>query len=145
MEFGGYIGLFFSAFLAATIVPFYSEAVIAGLAGISGFDAVMLVAVATVGNTLGAMVNWVLGRYLLHFQDRKWFPVKPHRMEKAIRLYNRWGIWSLLLAWAPVIGDPLTLIAGILRAPIIPFTILTAAGKCARYAVIVYAVMAATH
>ena len=70
---------------------------------------------ATAGNVLGSVINWVLGRYLIHFQDRRWFPIKGHALEKATRAYQRWGVWTLLLAWVPLIGDPLTLVAGIFR------------------------------
>lgn len=136
--FGGYLGLFLSAFIAATLLPFYSEAVIVALSGAGGFDAVMLVVVATFGNTLGAVVNWALGRYLLHWQDRRWFPFRPDRLERAGRWFRRYGEWSLLLAWAPVIGDPLTFVAGVMRVRIVPFLALVAAGKGARYATLVW-------
>lgn len=136
--FGGYLGLFLSAFIAATLLPFYSEAVIVALSGAGGFDAVLLVTVATAGNTLGAVVNWALGRYLLHWQDRRWFPFRPAQLEKASRWFHRYGEWSLLLAWTPVIGDPLTFVAGVLKVRILPFLILVGAGKCARYAALVW-------
>ncbi len=135
--FGGYAGLFLSAFIAATLLPLYSEAVIVALSGAGGFDAVLLVAVATTGNTLGAVVNWALGKYCLHWSDRKWFPFKPTQLDRAGAWFRRYGEWSLLFAWAPVIGDPLTFVAGVLRVPFLPFLVLVAIGKCARYAVLV--------
>ena len=101
-----YLGLFFSAFLAATLVPAYSEIMFAGLAA-SGYDPLALWAWASAGNTLGSVVNWALGRYLLHFQDRRWFPFRRDNLEMAQRWFRKFGVWSLLLAWMPVGGDAL--------------------------------------
>ena len=70
---------------------------------------------ATLGNTLGAVVNWILGWYLLHFQDRKWFYFSKTQIDKAQRWFRRYGVWTLLFAWLPVGGDALTLMAGIMR------------------------------
>jgi membrane protein YqaA with SNARE-associated domain len=140
---GGYLGLFVSAFLAATIIPLYSEAVIVALSGSGGFDAAMLVAVATVGNTLGSVVNWLLGKFCLHWSDRKWFPFSQRQLDRASNWFRRYGEWSLLLAWTPVIGDPLTFVAGMLRVRILPFLILVGVGKFARYAVLVWLTEAA--
>ncbi len=132
----GYVGLFLSAFLAATILPFSSEAVMAGLLAFESYDPWTLWAVASVGNTLGALVNWALGRYCLHWQDRKWFPVKPKQLVKAHDWFGRYGSWTLLLAWVPIVGDPLTFAAGILRVNVWLFLSLVASGKAARYAVV---------
>ena len=129
----GYLGLFLSAFLAATILPFSSEAVLAGLTVAGGFDGVVLWAVATAGNTLGAMVNWVLGRWCLHWQDRRWFPFTPADLDKADRWFAKWGVWSLLLSWVPIIGDPITFAAGFLRVPFWLFTVLVLIAKGGRY------------
>lgn len=132
----GYVGLFFSAFLAATIFPFFSEGVLAGLSTADGYDWLVLWAVATTGNTLGAMVNWALGRWCLHWQDRKWFPFKADDLEKADRWFARWGVWSLLLSWAPIIGDPITFAAGFLRVQFVLFSVLVLVAKGGRYAVV---------
>lgn len=132
-----YALLFGSAFLAATILPFYSEVVLFALLR-EGGDPASLVAVATLGNTLGAVVNWILGRYLLHFQDRRWFYFSKKQIEKAQRWFQRYGFWSLLLAWMPVGGDALTLIAGIMKVELWLFLILVGAGKALRYVSIVY-------
>jgi len=132
----GYIGLFLSAFLAATILPFSSEAVLAGLSVAGGFDAVMLWGVATVGNTLGALVNWMLGRWCLHWQDRKWFPFKSDDLDKADKWFAKWGVWSLLLSWVPIIGDPITFAAGFLRVHLGIFLLLVTIAKGARYLVV---------
>ncbi len=132
-----YLALFGSAFLAATILPFYSEVLLYALLR-EGLDPVMLVIVATLGNTLGAVVNWVLGLYLLHFQDRRWFYFSSAQIDKAQRWFQRYGFWSLLLAWMPIGGDALTLIAGIMRVRLWLFLLLVGTGKALRYVTVVY-------
>ncbi|WP_370262956.1 YqaA family protein [Limnobacter sp.] len=132
-----YLILFSSAFLAATILPFYSEVVLFAMIR-AGEPAHWLLLTATVGNTLGAVVNWVLGLYLLHFQHKKWFYFKPAQIERMQVWFQRYGVWSLLLAWAPVVGDPLTLVAGIMRVRLWQFLILVAIGKSVRYIAVIY-------
>lgn len=132
-----YLLLFASAFLAATILPFYSEVVLFALLR-DGGDPVLLVAIATLGNTLGAVVNWVLGLYLLHFQDRRWFYFSRKQIDRAQRWFQRYGFWTLLLAWMPVGGDALTLIAGIMRVRLWIFLLLVGIGKALRYLSVVY-------
>ena len=131
-----YALLFGAAFLAATILPFYSEVILFVLLQ-RGLDPLLLVTVAAIGNTLGAVVNWALGRYLLHFQDRKWFYFKPEQIDRAQQWYGRYGYWSLLLAWLPVVADALTVIAGLLRVRLSVFLILVGIGKGARYAAVI--------
>lgn len=130
-----YLGLFFSAFFAATVVPAYSEIVLVGLVQ-AGYDPFALWLWASVGNTLGSAVNWLLGRYLLHFQQRKWFPFKTDSLGVSQRWFQKYGVWSLLLAWMPVGGDALTFIAGIMRVRFPVFIALTAVGKATRYAIL---------
>jgi membrane protein YqaA with SNARE-associated domain len=132
-----YLLLFASAFLAATILPFYSEVILFALLR-EGGDPTLLVFVATLGNTLGAVVNWLLGRYLLHFQDRRWFYFGRSQIEKAQNWFQRYGFWSLLMAWAPVGGDALTLIAGIMKVRLWVFLLLVGTGKGLRYISVVY-------
>jgi membrane protein YqaA with SNARE-associated domain len=132
-----YLVLFGSAFLAATILPFYSEVVLFALLR-EGGNPVALVLTATLGNTLGAVVNWVLGRYLLYFQDRRWFYFSHAQIEKAQRWFRHYGFWSLLLAWLPVGGDALTLIAGIMKTRFWLFLLLVGTGKALRYISVVY-------
>jgi len=132
-----YLLLFASAFLAATILPFYSEVVLFAMIR-AGEPAGLLLAVAAVGNTLGSVVNWVLGRYLLHFQHKKWFYFKPEQIEKMQAWFRRYGVWSLLLAWMPVGGDPLTLVAGIMRVNLWLFIVLVGIGKTLRYVAVIY-------
>jgi membrane protein YqaA with SNARE-associated domain len=131
-----YGGLFASSLLAATLVPLSSEAVFAGLLAAGAGNPFALFLIATAGNTLGSVVNYLLGRGVEHFRDRPWFPVSPARYEQARRQFTRYGLWSLLFAWLPVIGDPLTLVAGALRVRFLPFLLLVAAGKAMRYATI---------
>ena len=139
IESAGYASLFLSAFLAATGLPLSSEAGLAALVASDGFVLWQLVALASIGNTLGACVNWILGRYCLHWQDRKWFPVSPPALERASRWFSRHGQYSLLLAWVPVIGDPLTVTAGLLKLGFSRFLLLVAVGKILRYVVVALA------
>ncbi|MBL4747446.1 MAG: DedA family protein [Magnetovibrio sp.] len=132
----GYLGLFLSAFLAATLLPFSSEAVLAGLLSADRYSMWGLWAVATAGNTLGAIVNWVLGRWCLHWQHSKWFPFKEGDLDKADKWFAKWGVWSLLLSWVPIIGDPITFAAGFLRVHFGLFTLLVLIAKGGRYMVV---------
>ncbi len=138
-----YLGLFASAFLAATLLPLSSEAVLAALTAARGQEALVLWLVASLGNTLGALVNWVLGRFCLRWQDRRWFPVKPRELERAGVWFRRYGAWSLLFAWLPVVGDPLTFVGGIFRVNVWVFLLLVGAGKGLRYAAVILAVQGA--
>jgi len=128
--------LFASALLAATIFPAQSEMVLAGLHVAGNYSKWLLLIVATTGNVLGSVINWLLGRYLIHFQDRKWFPIKGRALDKSAAIYQKYGVWTLLLAWMPFIGDPLTLVAGIFRTNILLFLILVTIGKAGRYALL---------
>ena len=130
-----YLGLCLSAFLSATLLPGTSEILLAGLQA-QGHDPVTLWAWATAGNTLGSLVNWLLGLYLLHFSDRSWFPFRAERLQRAQAWFQRYGVWSLLLAWAPVIGDGLTFVAGVMKVHWLPFVLLVMIGKGLRYAII---------
>ena len=128
-----YLGIFASAFVSATLLPAQSEAVLGALLAAGSHSALLLIAVATLGNTLGAATNWLLGLYVHRFKEHRWFPVKPGRLEQAERWYRRWGRWSLLLSWAPVFGDALCLAAGVLREPFRSFFFIVLAAKFMRY------------
>jgi membrane protein YqaA with SNARE-associated domain len=130
-----YLGLFFSAFLAATLVPAYSEILFAALVS-AGYDPLALWLWASTGNTLGSVVNWFLGRYLLRFRDRRWFPFKEKNLARAQSWFQKYGVWSLLMAWLPIGGDALTFVAGIMRVRFPIFIVLTAIGKGSRYAIL---------
>ncbi|OCW58167.1 YqaA family protein [Hoeflea olei] len=136
IDIAAYASLFLSAFLAATLIPAQSESVLAGLILAGGRPVLLLVAVASLGNILGSVLNWLIGRGVERFRGRSWFPASPAQLDRAQRHYSRFGYWSLLLAWVPVIGDPLTLVAGILREPLWRFLLLVSLGKVARYAVL---------
>lgn len=136
-----YWSMFWTAFAAATILPFYSEVLLVGLMS-SGHEPWMLWAAATAGNTIGGVLNWFLGRFLMRFSDRRWFPVRQKDVQCAQRWFQRWGVWSLLLAWLPVGGDALTFIGGMMRVHLWLFVLLVGAGKGARYALIIGGFMA---
>lgn len=129
--------LFSASLLAATIIPAQSEAVLAGLHVTGHHSSALLVAVATCGNVLGACINWLLGRYLELFNNNRWLPMKEATLERAERTYQRYGVLTLLFSWVPIIGDPLTLIAGLLRTPFLLFLLLVTIGKLMRYVAVV--------
>jgi membrane protein YqaA with SNARE-associated domain len=131
-----YLGLFAVSLLAATVLPAQSEVVLAGMILAERYHLWLLILVASVGNVLGSVVNWFLGRFIAHFEGRRWFPVKRDQIAKAERWYQRYGYWSLLLSWAPVIGDPLTVVAGVLREPLPVFLALVTIAKVGRYLIV---------
>ena len=133
-----YLSLFVISFLAATILPFSSELTLAGLIATSNYDNLLLLIVASFGNVLGSVINWVLGFYSRNLLTKKWFPFKGEQIEKSSIWFNKFGRWSLLFAWVPIIGDPLTLAAGLLRVKFIEFLILVTIGKVSRYFLIYY-------
>lgn len=141
LDLSAYLGLFAIAFVAATILPAQSEAALVALLLAGAQDPVALVAVTSLGNTLGAMANWALGRAVTRFKDRRWFPVTEAQLDRATGWYRRWGRWSLLLSWAPIGGDALTVAAGVLREPLWSFTLLVGLAKTARYVVLAAAAM----
>ena len=131
----GYVILFLSAFGAATILPFYSEIAFIGMLE-QGYAPFWIWLVATAGNSMGAVVNWLLGRFLTRFESSGWFPFKPESLHRSQAWFQKYGVWSLLFAWLPIGGDALTFIAGVMRVRFDLFFILTAIGKGARYAVL---------
>ena len=133
-----YLSLFAISFLAATILPFSSELILAGLIATSNYDSLLLLIVASFGNVLGSVVNWILGFYSRNLAIKKWFPFKETQIERSSKWFNKFGRWSLLFAWVPIIGDPLTLAAGLLRVKFIEFIILVTIGKVSRYFLIYY-------
>jgi membrane protein YqaA with SNARE-associated domain len=132
-EISSLAALFLSAFLSATLLPGTSEAVLVAMLAAGQGNPVLLIAVATAGNVLGSCVNWLFGRFFAHFRERRWFPVSPGAMARAERWYRRYGVWSLLFAWVPIVGDPLTVVAGVLRTDLGWFLPLVTIGKFARY------------
>lgn len=132
-------GLFLAALLAATIVPAQSEAALAAAILSGDWPVAGLIAAASLGNVLGSLVNYGLGHVLTRFEGRRWFPLTRDQIARAEGWYHRWGRWSLLLSWAPVIGDPLTLAAGVMRENLAVFLILVTIAKVGRYLVIAWA------
>lgn len=132
-----YAILFASSFLAATVLPFYSEFTLV-MQLMQGDPALLLLLVATVGNTLGSLINWLLGSYLLHYKDRRWFYFSDRQIARGQDWFNRYGLWTLLFAWLPVGGDVLTLIAGVMKVRLHFFIALVAVGKGIRYAAIIW-------
>jgi len=128
-----YLSLLLISFLAATVLPLSSELVLIGLLNMNEHNSFILVAIASLGNILGSVFNWLLGFYLLKFVNKKWFPFKKNQINTASRRFRKFGVWSLLFAWVPVIGDPLTFIAGTLKVNFLLFLILVATGKVSRY------------
>lgn len=128
-----YGGLFFSAFLAATLVPGSSEALLTGFILAGRGEPWLLLTIATIGNVLGSLANWICGRFFAAFRDRSWFPVSQRRYDQATGWFRRYGLWSLLFAWVPIVGDPLTVAAGALRVRLLPFLVLVTMGKLGRY------------
>lgn len=132
-----YLTLFFTAFIAATLFPLSSEALLITLLYQQQYSPLLLWLAATCGNTLGSCVNWYLGKQCLHWQDKKWFPFKPAQLTRAQHHFQHYGLVSLLFAWVPIVGDPLTFFAGVMRISFWKFVVLVAIGKGLRYGVIV--------
>ncbi len=135
-ELSAYAGLFLLALVAATLLPAQSEAALVVLLLSGDYSTAGLLAAAIGGNTLGSLVNWLLGRSIEHYRDRLWFPANAEQLARAQRWYHRYGRWSLLLSWLPIVGDPLTLIAGVMREPLPSFLLIVALAKAVRYLVL---------
>tara|TARA_B110000881_G_C18324112_1_gene388241 strand:- start:63 stop:479 length:417 start_codon:yes stop_codon:yes gene_type:complete len=131
-----YFFLFFISFLAATIFPFSSELTLINLLNTGSYSSFMLISTASAGNILGSIFNWLLGNYLLKYLNKKWFPFKQKQIDQASNWFKKFGIWSLLFAWVPIIGDPLTFVSGILRINFFIFLILVSIGKILRYLIL---------
>ena len=133
-----YLSLFGISFLAATILPFSSELTLAGLISTSNYDNLSLLIFASFGNVLGSVFNWGLGFYARNLTIKKWFPFKETQIERSSKWFSKFGKWSLLFAWVPIVGDPLTFVVGLLRVRFFDFIILVAIGKVSRYLIIFY-------
>ncbi len=134
-----YIALFLWSFLAATLVPIGSEWYLAALA-LKSYDPLLLLAVATAGNVLGALSTYAVGYLGRSGLSKNVLRVKPENLEKAQRIFLKYGSWSFLFSWLPVIGDTLCFVGGLLKAPMAVFFPLVFTGKCLRYIVILYLV-----
>ena len=132
-DFSVYLGLFLSTFDATSLLPLQSEALLVGLLLGGAQPAVVLLVVASVGNVLGSVLNWLLGRSVERFRHKRWFPVSEQKLDRAQQFYLRYGRWSLLLSWMPIIGDSLTMIAGVMREPLWSFVLIVTLAKGTRY------------
>ena len=133
-----YFQLSLISFLAATILPFSSEVVLTTMYLSNSFETYFLLIFASIGNIMGSITNWYLGKKITLFQNRKWFPVSAEQLERSRQYFQKYGLWSLLLAWVPIIGDPLTLLAGVLKVRFGIFFVLVSLSKISRYVFILY-------
>lgn len=131
-----YLTLFFTAFVSATLLPSSSEVVLTAMVTKGEYLLWLLWLTATVGNVLGSCVNYWLGTQVIRFKDRKWFPVSQANIDKAQQRFEKYGVYSLFLAWMPIIGDPLTVVGGIFKVRWWTFLWIVTLGKGARYLVV---------
>ena len=131
-----YLTLFFTAFVSATLLPSSSEVVLTAMVTQGEYLLWLLWLSATVGNVLGSCVNYWLGTQVIRFKDRKWFPVSQANIDKAQLRFEKYGVYSLFLAWLPIIGDPLTVVGGIFKVRWWTFLWIVSVGKGARYLVV---------
>lgn len=133
----GLPALFILSFLAATIIPLGSEWLLIALL-LNGHDAYSAVSVATLGNYLGACTTYAIGIYGSDFLIKKILRVNDDNLARAKSLYKKYGSWSLLFSWLPIIGDPLCLVGGVLRLGFPVFSVLVFLGKLFRYAMVAF-------
>lgn len=131
--------------MVATIVPFGSEAYFASLLIMKQYNGLLLLIAASLGNVLGSVFNWICGYYANYFINKKWFPIKQKHIDKASKIFNKYGKWSLLLGWVPFIGDPITFVAGTFRYSFLSFLLLVSIGKVGRYIFVYFAVIWGMH
>ena len=133
-----YFQLLLISFLAATILPLSSELVLTTMLLTDTFNKFLLLVIASFGNILGSSVNWYLGKKILNFKDKNWFPASEKQIVKSEIYFKKYGIWSLLFAWVPIIGDPLTIVAGMLRVKFYTFLLLVSISKISRYIFLIF-------
>lgn len=133
-----YGSLFISSFLSSTILPGHSEITLTTLILLEKYSQFLLIFFASFGNILGSVINWYLGFYITKFVNRSWFPFKKKQLDKASLWYLKYGKWSLFFSWVPIIGDPLTIVAGIFRVPLVIFITIVSISKVLRYIFVGY-------
>ncbi len=133
-----YLSLFTVSFLAATILPASSELTLATLLSTKDYNSLALLSSASIGNILGAVVNWCLGFYLLRHIKKKCFPFNQSQIDKASSWFKKFGIWSLLFSWLPIVGGSLTFMTGIIKIRFLIFLILVSVGKLRKYIFLYY-------
>lgn len=125
--------MFFAAFIAATLIPAQSEAVLVGMLLAKSNSVWLLLLAAIAGNVLGSLVNWAIGRFLQGYSGHRWFPVSPCQVARARLWYARWGWWTLFGSWLPIVGDPLVLASGLMREPLWRVMLVVTLAKGGRY------------
>ena len=133
-----YSSLFISSFLSSTILPGHSEITLTTLILLEKYSQFLLIFFASFGNILGSVINWYLGFYITKFVNKSWFPLKKEQLDNAALWYLKYGKWSLFFSWVPIIGDPLTIVAGIFRVPLVIFITIVSISKVLRYILVVY-------
>ena len=106
---------------------------LASMLSIENYNRILLIIFSSLGNILGSVFNWVLGFYFIKLQNKKWFPFNEKQISKSSLWFEKYGKWSLLFAWVPIIGDPLTFVAGTMKTKFFIFLILVGIGKISRY------------
>lgn len=139
----GYLSLFLLSFLASTLIPLSSEWLLVAML-LEKHDPFVIVALASVGNYLGACTTYVIGMYGGPLLIRKVLRIDEATEQRADRFYTRYGSWSLLFSWLPVVGDPLCMVSGVLKIRFARFSLLVFSGKLARYAVVACLTLAGT-
>lgn len=134
--------LFWVAVFSASFLPSQAELLLFTFLAIGKENPLLLVLAATLGNAIGSLGNYYMGRSLMHLQNKPWFPIKNKYLQKPKHLFERHGTWTLLMAGIPFIGNPITLVAGILRVRLWLFIVLVTLGKSVRY-FLVWAIYAA--
>ena len=135
-DFEVYTSIFVSSFLSSTLLPGHSELTLTAFIFLKKYSIIDLIFFASIGNILGSILNWCMGYYLINLKDKKWFPIKNLQLEKATLWFSKYGKYCLLLSWVPFLGDPLTVVAGILRIRLLTFIIFVSIAKIFRYFVI---------
>ena len=131
-----YASLFISSFLSSTILPGHSEIILTAFIFLKKYPIIDLIFFASIGNILGSILNWCIGYFLTNLKDRKWFPINKLQLTRASKWFLKYGKWSLFFCWVPIIGDPLTIVAGIFRFPIHIFILIVSFAKTMRYLII---------
>jgi len=132
-DFEVYTSLFISSFLSSTLLPGHSELTLTTFIFLKKYSIIDLIIFASIGNILGSILNWCMGYYLTNLKNKKWFPINTLRLTRASSWFLKYGKWTLFFSWVPVIGDPLTIIAGVFRVPIYTFILIVSIAKIMRY------------
>ena len=128
-----YLSLFIFCLSLGTFFPFASETYLSTLLISEKYNTFLLLSFASLGNILGSVISYVFGYFVNFFLKKLWFPINKYLLQKATDIFKKYGKWSLLLSWVPIIGDPIAFAAGSFRYNILFFLIFVSIGKVARY------------